>query len=183
MVVVIYDGLRPTAVRSDIIVVMGAAQYNGRPSPVLAARLDTAIGAYRDHLAPTIVTVGGRQSGDQFTEAAAGRTYLIARGVPATAIVAIGVGSDTLQSVRAVAQAADARHWHTVVVVSDPWHLARSTAMFRYVGMSPSRLPAASGPSRSRNAANGIYIAREALGLAYFQLFHSDALRGPIALH
>ena len=87
---------------SDAIVVLGASQYNGVPSPVFAARLDHAVTLYDEHVAPHIVTVGGKEPGDAFTEAAAGKTYLAAHGVPRAAIVALPTGRDTLRSLRAV---------------------------------------------------------------------------------
>jgi hypothetical protein len=87
---------------SDAIVVLGASQYNGTPSPVFAARLDHALTLYRMGVSSHIVTVGGKEPGDVYTEAESGATYLEKRGVPSSAVVADGTGRDTLESVRAV---------------------------------------------------------------------------------
>ena len=92
---------------ADVVVVLGAAKYNGEPSPVLSARLDHAARLWRDGVAPTIVTVGGRRDGDVYTEAEAGQSYLTSYGVPEDAVVAVGEGGDTLESLRVVARRAD----------------------------------------------------------------------------
>jgi uncharacterized SAM-binding protein YcdF (DUF218 family) len=115
------DGRRPV----DAIVVLGAAQYNGRPSPVLAARLDHAIALYKDGLAPYLVTTGGKLQGDRYTEAQAGYRYAVARGVPASAILMETTGSDTLESMMNVKALFDARGLHTALFVSDRSHMLR----------------------------------------------------------
>src|SRR5690348_808056 len=91
---------RPT---SDAIVVLGSAQYNGRPSSIFAARLEHARALYQQGVAPVVVTVGGKKSGDNFTEAQAGRDYLAQEGVPEKALLAVPEGVDTLQSMQDVA--------------------------------------------------------------------------------
>src|ERR671912_1260497 len=96
---------------SDAIVVLGSAQYNGRPSSIFEARLEHALALYEDGVAPVIVTVGGRADGDQFAEAEAGRDYLAGAGVPSDALLAVPKGADTLQSLRAAATAFDERGW------------------------------------------------------------------------
>src|SRR3954467_15827918 len=83
---------------SDSIVVLGSAQYNGVPSSIFEARLEHALDLYQNGVAPVIVTVGGKETGDQFTEAEAGRDYLAAAGVPDDALLAIQEGADTLES-------------------------------------------------------------------------------------
>src|SRR3954467_6806850 len=90
---------RPSA---DAIVVLGSAQYNGRPSSIFEARLEHARKLYDQGLAPVVVTVGGRKSGDQFTEADAGRDYLAQEGIPAKALLAVPQGVDTLESMKDV---------------------------------------------------------------------------------
>jgi uncharacterized SAM-binding protein YcdF (DUF218 family) len=107
---------------SDAIVVLGASQYNGVPSPVFAARLDHALGLYQEGIATHIVTVGGKEPGDNYTEAESGQAYLEQHGVPRRAIVADQTGRDTLESVRAVEATFEQRGWHTAVLVTDPWH-------------------------------------------------------------
>ena len=93
---------RPT---SDAIVVLGASQFNGRPSPVLEARLDHALDLYNGDVAPVVVTVGGSRPGDRYTEGNAGRRWLVDHGVCAADAVAVEKGADTLDSLRAVADA------------------------------------------------------------------------------
>lgn len=119
------DDRRPV----DAVVVLGAAQYDGEPSSIFAARLRHAQALWEDGLAPRIVTTGGGRTGDTFTEAEAGRRYLVERGVPADAVVAVGEGADTLGSLEAVAARADADGWDSTLIVSDPWHSLRARTM------------------------------------------------------
>lgn len=119
---------------ADAIVVLGAAQYDGTPSPVFAARLDLAHELWVQGVAPDLVTVGSKQEGDRFTEAEAGGDYLEELGVPAAAITEIGEGGDTLQSLRAAAADLQARGLDSVVLVTDPEHAHRSALMARDLG-------------------------------------------------
>jgi uncharacterized SAM-binding protein YcdF (DUF218 family) len=160
--------------RSDAIVVLGASQYNGVPSPVFAARLDHAVALYDDHVATHIVTVGGKQPGDVYTEAAAGKTYLAAHGVPRSAIVALQTGRDTLRSLRAVGAEFTARHWHTAVLVTDPWHELRSRTMARDLGMTAYTSPERTGPAVAGRGVEFRYIARETEAYIYYKIFHND---------
>src|SRR4051812_7570329 len=107
---------------SDAIVVLGSAQYNGVPSSIFEARLEHAVALYEDGVAPVIVTVGGRATGDEFTEAEAGRDYLADSGIPADALLAVPEGVDTLESMRAVSTVFGERGWVSAVLVTDPWH-------------------------------------------------------------
>src|SRR3954467_1008752 len=99
---------RPT---SDAIVVLGSAQYNGVPSSIFEARLEHAKNLYEAGVAPVIVTVGGKATGDRFTEAEAGRDYLANAGIPGDSLLAVPEGVDTLESMRAVATAFDEHGW------------------------------------------------------------------------
>ena len=122
--------------RADAIVVLGAAQYNGEPSPVFRGRLDHAILLWQQGRAGTLITVGSNQPGDATTEAGAGRDYLIDRGVPGDSVVALPVGHTTFDSLRA---AADYLHEHgldSAFLVSDPWHNARIKAMAADLGVT-----------------------------------------------
>src|SRR5919107_2397138 len=101
---------------SDAIVVLGSAQYNGVPSSIFEARLEHAMKLYEQDVAPVIVTVGGKKSGDQFTEAEAGRDYLAQAGVPADALLAVPQGVDTLESMQVVAAAFRERGWSSAVL-------------------------------------------------------------------
>jgi vancomycin permeability regulator SanA len=160
--------------RSDAIVVLGASQYNGRPSPVFAARLQHAVTLYDEHVAVHIVTVGGKERGDAFTEAAAGKTYLAAHGVPKSAIVAVQTGSDTLSSMRAVDVQFKARHWHSAVLVTDPWHCLRSRTMARDLGIAADTSPERTGPAVASRSIEARYIARETEAYIYYRIFHND---------
>ena len=110
---------------ADAIVVLGAAQYNGRPSPVLKARLDHAVELYRDHLAPRIIVTGGVGRGDTMSEAAVSRRYLLFRGVRDTAIVVRPQGRSTYTSMTVVAHWLQLRGHSRVILVSDPFHMCR----------------------------------------------------------
>lgn len=119
----------------DAIVVMGAAQYDGRPSPQLAGRLDHVVTLYRAGFAPLVVVTGGKQPADRFTEAEASRDYLVERGVPADAILLESEGHTTNQSMEGVADLLEARGLRRVLVVTDPFHSLRSRMIAADVGL------------------------------------------------
>jgi uncharacterized SAM-binding protein YcdF (DUF218 family) len=119
------------AARADAIVVLGAAQYRGRPSPVLRARLDHAIGLYASGIAPRVVLTGGIAEGDTASEAAVSRAYVLQAGVPDSAILTENEGRTTNQSLERVARLMRARRLTSVVLVSDPFHLARAGRLAR----------------------------------------------------
>jgi uncharacterized SAM-binding protein YcdF (DUF218 family) len=146
---------------SDAIVVLGSAQYNGVPSSIFEARLEHAVRLYEDGVAPVIVTVGGKATGDQFTEAEAGRDYLANAGIPADALLAVPEGVDTLQSMRAVAAAFDERGWTSAVLVTDPWHAMRAERMAEDAGMEAESSPTRQGPAVQTRATQFRYILRE----------------------
>jgi len=131
------------AERSDAIVVLGAAQYRGRPSPVLRARLDHAVGLFAQGFAPRMVLTGGIAEGDTASEAAVSRTYVMRAGVPDSAILLENEGRTTQQSLQAVARLLDARGMQRVILVSDPFHLFRASVVARRNGLvvrtSPTR--------------------------------------------
>jgi uncharacterized SAM-binding protein YcdF (DUF218 family) len=110
----------------DAIVVMGAAQYDGRPSPQLAARLDHVVTLWSEGVAPVVVVTGGRRPGDRFTEAEASSRYLVEAGVPDTAIVEVGEGASTFESVAAARPVLDDLGVASVAMVTDPYHALRS---------------------------------------------------------
>jgi vancomycin permeability regulator SanA len=127
------------AVRADAIVVLGAAQYDGRPSPVYRARLDHAAELYARDLAPMVLVTGGRRPGDRFTEAAAGAGYLMAHGVPEDAIVLESGGSDSWTSLQAAARVlGERRH---VILVSSPYHALRTRHIAGEVGLDGRSSP------------------------------------------
>jgi uncharacterized SAM-binding protein YcdF (DUF218 family) len=164
------DDRRPV----DVVVVLGAAQYDGSPSPIFAARLRHARELYDQGVAARIVTVGGRRAGDGFTEADAGRRYLVDRGVRSDAVVAIGEGSDTLGSLRSVAATAEKRGWHTALLVSDPWHSLRARTMARDSGLESWTSPTHSGPVVRTRETQVRYIVRETAALLFYRLTHAS---------
>jgi uncharacterized SAM-binding protein YcdF (DUF218 family) len=149
---------RPT---SDAIVVLGSAQYNGVPSSIFEARLEHAIALYEDGVAPMIVTVGGKATGDEFTEAEAGRDYLANAGIPADALLAVPEGVDTLESMRAVSTAFDEHGWMSAVLVTDPWHAMRAQRMAEDAGIEAESSPTRQGPAVETRATQFRYILRE----------------------
>ncbi|GAA1326088.1 YdcF family protein [Pseudonocardia xinjiangensis] len=159
----------------DAVVVLGAAQYDGDPSSIFASRLRHAETLYEDGLAPRIVTTGGGRPGDVYTEAEAGRRFLIDRGVPPQAVIAVGEGSDTLLSLQAVAARAKQDGWHTAAIVSDPWHSLRARIMARDSGLQAETSPTRSGPVVQTRETQLRYIIRETGALLYYRLTHASA--------
>jgi len=121
--------------RADAIVVLGAAQYQGTPSPVLLGRLQHALLLWEQGRARLVVTVGSNRPGDRSTEAESGRTYLIAHGIPAADVVALPVGHTTFESLQAAASYLEGRGLRSAFLVSDPWHNARIKAMAHDLGL------------------------------------------------
>ncbi|WP_373457312.1 YdcF family protein [Nocardia farcinica] len=160
---------------ADAIVVLGAAQYSGTPSSVFEARLDQAYDLFRAGVAPRVITVGGKQEGDLYTEAASGKIYLEGRGVPTEAILAVETGSDTLRSVEAVALAMKAREMSSAVLVSDPWHSLRTRTMARDAGLRAWTAPTRTGPAVYTRESQAHGIARETFALLWYQLTHFSA--------
>lgn len=167
---------------SDAIVVLGAAQFDGRPSSVFTARLVHARDLWKDDVAPRIITVGGNRAGDRFTEATAGRRWLTQHGVPAGRIVAVGTGTDTLTSVEAVDAAMQQRGWSTAVVVTDPWHALRTRSMASDQGIDVAMSPTRQGPAVRQRSTEFRYIARETLAYLYYKAFKRSADSGPNAV-
>ena len=131
---------------ADAIVVLGAAQYDGRPSPVFRARLDHAISLYRAGVAPNLVVTGGKRPGDRTTEAAAARRYAIDHGVPPQAIFGEDDARNTLDSLRAVRSAMHDRGLRTAVFVSDPTHMLRVVRIASDLGLEAYSSPTRTSP-------------------------------------
>jgi uncharacterized SAM-binding protein YcdF (DUF218 family) len=130
----------------DAIVVLGAAQYNGRPSPVLRARLNHALALYREQLAPLVIVTGGVGRGDTTSEAIVGRRYLVSHGIPVRAVVAQGEGRTTMASMNAVTAWLRARGLHRVLLVSDPFHMFRLRLEARRTALEAYTSPTESSP-------------------------------------
>jgi uncharacterized SAM-binding protein YcdF (DUF218 family) len=155
---------------ADAIVVLGAAQYNGRPSPVFRGRLDHALLLWQQGRSRLVVTVGANRPGDTHTEAEAGKTYLIAQGVPAEDVVDIPVGHTTLESLRAAAGFLRDRGLHSVFLVSDPWHNARVKAMADDLGLTGyASATWTSAATTEESRAKG-YL-RETFAYLYYRVF------------
>ena len=131
---------------ADAIVVLGAAQYNGRPSPVLRARLDHALGLYRDGQAPVMIMTGGVGRGDTTSEAAVGRRYLVAHGVPEGAVVVQSEGRNTRASMNGVQEWMLGHRLHRVLLVSDPFHMCRLRLEARRTALEAYTSPTQSSP-------------------------------------
>ncbi|MGH2806904.1 MAG: YdcF family protein [Actinomycetota bacterium] len=114
---------------ADVIVVLGAAQYDGKPSPVLKARLDQAAYLYNEDLSPLVIVTGGKQEGDRFTEAQVSHDYLEEQGIPAEDILAEEEGRTTYESLSEVSEIAEAEGIDTALLVSDPLHSERIKRM------------------------------------------------------
>jgi uncharacterized SAM-binding protein YcdF (DUF218 family) len=131
---------------ADAIVVLGAAQYNGVPSPIYRARLDHAIDLFEEGLAPALVMTGGKLPGDKTTEAEAGRRYAISKGVPEDAILVEDHGRTTLESLRTVSRMLTERGLHSAVFVSDRTHMLRVLRIARDEGLEAYGSPTRTSP-------------------------------------
>ena len=137
---------RDMARRASAIVVLGAAQYVGRPSPVLRARLDHAIDLWRRGYAPKIIFTGGFGDRDTTSEAAVAQRYAIEHGVPPSVILIENSGRTTSSSLRHVAQLMEAEPTRDVILVSDPFHMLRLSILARRLGLNPYTSPTRSSP-------------------------------------
>lgn len=137
-----HDGARP----AQAIIVLGAAQYNGRPSPVFRARLDHAADLYAEGIAPLVVVTGGKILGDTFTEAGAGADYLHSRGIPDDAILRETTSRNSWESLRASARFLKARGVERVVLVSDPFHSLRVRLIADEIGFDATTSPTRTSP-------------------------------------
>ncbi|MFN8035569.1 MAG: YdcF family protein [Acidimicrobiia bacterium] len=147
---------------SQAIVVLGAAQYDGRPSAVLRARLDHAADLYRAGIAPTVVVTGGKVPGDRYTEATVGADYLHSRGVPDSAILRETTSRSSWESLEAASRFLRAQHRTRVTLVSDPFHSLRIELIARELGLDPVTSPTRTSPIR---------------GLAEWRRFFTETLR------
>jgi uncharacterized SAM-binding protein YcdF (DUF218 family) len=148
----------------DAIVVMGAAQYDGRPSPQLQARLDHVVELWNQGVAPTVIVTGGNQPGDRFTEAESSTNYLVEQGVPVAVIIAEDSGHSSWESLQNVAALARERGITRIVLVSDPYHTLRVRLMAEELGFQASTSSTQTGPVKGWN--NFKRHLQEAAGVA-----------------
>lgn len=160
------DEARP----AQAIVVLGAAQYAGKPSPVLRARLDHALDLWNRHLASLLILTGGTGLGDTTSEAAVGRNYARKRGVPDSAILVESEGRTTSESMRAVAGMLEVRGLQSALLVSDPFHMLRLRILARRFGFTPYTSPTQTSPISPNREERWKYIFSESIKapLAFF---------------
>lgn len=128
-------------IKSDVVVVLGAAQFNGKPTPVLQLRINKALEVFKGGLASKIITVGGGAIGDRTTEAASSANSLRTRGVSSRSIVVVPVGRDTLTSTKNYVAEMKKRGWKSVIIVTDPFHCYRAISMAKDLGVSATCAP------------------------------------------
>lgn len=166
-----YSARNAEPIKSDLILVMGAAQFDGRPSDILRQRLEQALSTYKLGLAPVIYTVGAGAPGDRTTEAATSRNWLIQNGVAKNKILAVSKGRDTLSSTESYVAEAKKRGYASVIIVTDPYHCYRAMSMAKDLGFLASCSPVKSGAASVENSGlkylsreTGAYLAYKTLG-------------------
>lgn len=162
---------RDDARSAEAIVVLGAAQYDGRPSPVLRARLDHALSLWARHLAPRLVLTGGMGDGDTTSEAAVGRRYAVKHGVPDSAILTETRGRNTAESMQRVAVLMDTLPRRDVILVSDPFHMLRLAILARRFGLTPQMSPTRTSPISSSRTESWRYALSESVKVPLTLLF------------
>lgn len=159
---------RDEARAADVIIVLGAAEYRGKPSPVLESRLKHALELYSEGLAHYLLTTGGAGGDLRYTEGEVGRSYLIQRGVPSEAILVEPEGSTTAQSLDAAAEMMHSMNLHSCIVVSDGYHIYRVKRLLQAQGIQVFGSPRVAKPSGSLER-RWLYL-RQALGFMLWQL-------------
>lgn len=167
IVAIVEAGRRNEAHTADAIVVLGAAQYEGRPSPVLKARLDHALSLWTLGVASRVIVTGGRGVGDTTSEAAVGMRYLVQRGVPADSISMDKEGLTTSQSMVAVRRLVGPKSYPTVILVSDPFHMLRLAILARRLHMIPLVSPTRTSPISTRPGQQLRYVLAESIKVPY----------------
>lgn len=156
--------------RADVILVLGAAQYDGRPSPVFEGRLEHAALLYREDRADTVVVLGGSRPGDRSSEAEAGRDWLIADGLPAEAVRASPVGGTTLESLEAAVRWMHDQGLDSAFLVSDPWHNLRVKRMASDLGIDAYASATWQSAARTEGTRLDGYL-RETFAYLYYRAF------------
>jgi len=156
--------------RADLIIVLGAAQYGGTPSPVFQGRLDHAVLLYRQGRADSVMVVGSRSPGDTTTEAEAGRDYLVSQGVPAGSVLVEPVGRTTYESLVGASRYMRQHGMRSAFLVSDPWHNARITRMASDLGIQGYASATWTSAATSEDTRFTGY-ARETFAYLYYRVF------------
>jgi uncharacterized SAM-binding protein YcdF (DUF218 family) len=170
-VAVVVVGTRDQAGAADAIVVLGAAQYNGRPSPVFRARLDHALDLHRAGHARVVLVTGGIGRRDTLSEAVVGARYLSERGIAASTVIALPAGADTYASLAEVAGWLHERGSRRVLLVSDAFHLLRLRMLARRLALDPATSPAPASPITASPRRHYAYVAAEGLKVPLAWLF------------
>ena len=173
-IMVIFWSQRDASRPASAIVVLGAAQYVGRPSPVLRARLDHAIALYKNGLAPLLVVTGGKGPRDTISEAEASHAYAVRQGVPDSAILVESAGRTSEESMNAVALMMHARGMRDAVLVSDPFHMLRLQVLATELGITPYTSPTQTSPISSNRELVAEYVLSESIKVPF------TMLRGPV---
>ena len=157
-----HEGARP----AQAVIVLGAAQFDGRPSAVLRARLDHVADLYRREIAPVVVVTGGKAEGDRFTESAASANYLHTRGIPDEVILREATGRTSWQSLAASARFLRQRGIHDVVLVSDPFHAARIAGIASGLGLDAATSPTRTSPIKGLSEFRHLVTETAQVGVA-----------------
>src|SRR5258706_9118401 len=165
------EGARDQATTADAIVVLGAAQYNGRPSPVFRARLDHAAALYQRGLAPVVLVTGGVGTGEVLSEANVGRDYLARLGLPSDALIPLPASDDTYGSLIQVQHWFEGRGNRRVLLVSDAFHMLRLRIIAGRLGLTPLTSPAPGSPIRASTRRNTAYLLAEGFKVPLTWLF------------
>lgn len=171
MLAVAIQGARDQATTADAIAVLGAAQYNGRPSPVFRARLDHAASLYQRGFAPVVLVTGGVGVRDTLSEANVGRDYLARLGLPPEALIALPASADTYASLTQVQRWFEGRGSRRVLLVSDAFHMLRLRIVAGRLGLAPLTSPAPGSPIRSSMRRNAAYLLAEGFKVPFTWLF------------
>lgn len=161
------DEARP----SDAIVVLGAAQWDGKPSPVLQARLDHAFELYAAGLAPKVIVTGGVGTGDNYSEGEVARQYLLRKGIPAAAVLTENRGRTSYESMEGATALMQHNGWRRALLVSDPFHMYRLKQMAGDLGVQAATSPTRTSPIRPGSDEERRYMLREVATLADYLLF------------
>lgn len=156
-------GARDMARPADAIVVLGAAQYAGKPSPVLKARLDHAVGLWKQGMASWLVLTGGRGTGDTTSEADVGRRYALRAGVADSAILLENKGRTTTASLKAVARIMNEKHLEQAILVSDPFHMLRLQILAQRFGVRSVTSPTRTSPISANRVESAAYVLGESV--------------------